>query len=189
MVNVITNKPVFEEQQSFVRSKLGTYRTLKVKGMVNLPFNDKVALRLAGSYLKRDRFADNVVTGNSKDDRDLYGLWATLGFEPNERARGWVMAESFSESDNPFRAGKQLCKKDNGRNTIDGVPVVGLAFPVTTLRCKEAPLAESHERVNSVATLARGLAISAGLLNGNAFTDPLVRDWRKIEYATRSFRR
>lgn len=44
VVNVITNKPVFEEQQNFVRSELESYGTLKVKG----------ALRLAGSYLKRD---------------------------------------------------------------------------------------------------------------------------------------
>lgn len=124
-----------------------------------------------------------MVTGNSIDNRDLFGIRATLGFEPNERARGWVMVESFSESYNRILAGMQLCKKDTGRTTIDGVPVGGPAILVTTLGCKEAPLAESYERVNSATTLAGGIAIAGGLLSGDAFTDPIIRDWRKIESA------
>ena len=183
VVNVITNKPVIGEQQSFVRTELGTYGTLKFKGMANLPLNEKVAVRVAGSYLKRNGFADNVVTGNSIDDRDLYSVRATLGFEPNERSRGWVMLESFKESDNRIRAGKQLCKKDPGFTTLDGVSLPAGAILVTSLGCQEASLAESYERVNSAATLAGGLAIAAGLLSGDAFTSPLIRDWRKIESA------
>ena len=183
VVNVITNKPVLGERQSFIRSEFGTYDTLKFKGMANIPIGDKVALRVAGSYLKRDGFAENVVTGNSIDNRDLYGVRATLGFEPNENTRGWIMVESFEESDNRIRAGKQLCKKDPGFTTLDGVPAHPGAFLVTSLGCQEAGLQGSYERVNSAATLAGGLAIVAGLLNGDAFTDPLIRDLRKIESA------
>ena len=183
VVNVITNKPVLGERQSFIRSVFGTYDTLKFKGMANIPFGDKVAVRVAGSFLQRDGYADNLVTGNAIDDRDIFSVRATVGFEPNERTRGWVMYESFEESDNRIRAGKQLCKKDPGFSTIDGLAVHPGAGLVTSLGCVEAPLAASYERVNSVATLGGGLAVAAGLLNGDAFTDPLIRDLRKIESA------
>lgn len=183
VINVITNKPVLGERQSFIRSEFGTYDTLKFKGMANIPIGDKVALRVAGSYLKRDGFSENVVTGNSIDDRDLFSVRATLGFEPNERSRGWIMFESFTEEDNRIRAGKQLCKKDPGFSSIDGVALHPGATLVTSLGCQEATLAGSYERVNSVATLGGGLALIAGLLNGDAFTDPLIRDLRIIESA------
>lgn len=183
VVNVITNKPVLGERQSFVRSVFGTYDTLKFKGMANIPLGDKVALRVAGSYLQRDGYADNLVTGNAIDDRDIFSIRATIGFEPNERTRGWVMYESFEESDNRIRAGKQLCKKDRGFATIDGLTLHPGAALVTSLGCKEAPLSASYDRVNSAATLGGGLALLAGLLNGDAFTDPLIRDLRIIESA------
>lgn len=183
VVNVITNKPVLGERQSFIRSVFGTYDTLKFKGMANVPLGDKVALRVAGSFLQRDGYADNLVTGNAIDDRSLFSVRATVGFEPNERSRGWVMYESFEESDNRIRAGKQLCRKDPGFTVLDNIPVHPAAHLVTSLGCVEAPLAASYDRVNSAATLGGGLAITAGLLNGDAFTDPLIRDLRKIESA------
>ena len=183
VVNVITNKPVLGERQSFVRSVFGTYDTLKFKGMANIPIGDKVALRVAGSYLQRDGYADNLVTGNAIDDRDIFSIRATIGFEPNERTRGWVMYESFEESDNRIRAGKQLCKKDPGYATIDGLTLHPGATLVTSLGCVEAPLSASYDRVNSAATLGGGLALVAGLLNGDAFTAPLIRDLRIIESA------
>lgn len=183
VINVITNKPVLGERQSFVRSVFGTYDTFKLKAMSNVPIGDKAAFRVAGSYLIRDGFADNLVTGNSIDDRDLYSIRATLAFEPNERLRGWMMFEEFQEKDNRIRAGKQLCKKDPGYATLDGISVPGGATLITSLGCQEASLLGSYDRVNSAATLGGGLAIVAGLLSGDAFTDPLIRDLRIIESA------
>lgn len=183
VINVITAKPVLEEFQANARVTYGNYNTIKAKGMVNLPIGETAALRLAGSYLSRDGFAENTVTGNEIDDRDLYGLRATLAWEPTDRLRTWISYEHFNEEDNRIRAGKQLCDKDPGFTSFMGVPVSPADQLATSLGCQEAPLSQSFDRVNSAATLGGGLAITAGLLDGDAFTAPLNRDLRQIESA------
>lgn len=184
VVNVVTNKPVFGEDKGGFRGTFGTDSTFKLKSMVNVPMGDSLALRVAGSYLRRDGFTENLVTGNKIDDRDMYSIRATLAFQPASNVRGWVMFETFDESDSRIRSGKQLCKKDPGfGSTFRGVPVHPFAGLVTTLGCKEAPLADSYDRVNSVGTLNGGLAVVAGLLNGDAFTEALNPNLREIESA------
>ncbi|MBI1200320.1 MAG: TonB-dependent receptor [Phenylobacterium sp.] len=120
VVNLITAKPkdVFEAN---VRAEYGNYSTKKLRGMVNVPLGDMFALRLAGSYLKRDGFGTNLVTGNDADDRDLYGMRATLAFHPTDKLRTWLLFDHFEEDDNRSRIGKQFCTKDNGPANVGGV--------------------------------------------------------------------
>jgi outer membrane receptor protein involved in Fe transport len=161
----------------------GNENTFKAKGMVNLPLGDKAALRLAGSLLQRDGYVKNAVTGNDIDDRDLSSFRATFAVEPTDNLRGWVSYEHFEEDDSRLRAGKQLCKKDPGFDTFAGIPVSAFDQLITSLGCQDAPLSQSNDRVNSQATLGGGLAITAGLLNGDAFLDPVNPDLRTIESA------
>lgn len=183
VVNVITAKPVLEEFQADARLTYGNYNTFKGKGMVNIPLGETAALRLAGSYLKRDGYAENIVTGNDIDDRDLYGIRASFAWEPTDRLRGLLVYDYFEESDNRIRAGKQLCQKDEFMTSFAGIPIDPADQIYNTLGCQEAPLSESFERVNSAGTLGGGLGVAAGLLNGDAFTAPLIRDLRTIESA------
>ena len=183
VINVITAKPVFEEFQADLNLTYGNYNTFKAKGMLNVPLGDKAALRLAGSLLQRDGYVDNTITGNDIDDRDLYGIRATLAVEPTDRLRGWVSYDYFEEDDSRLRSGKQLCDKDPFLTSFSGVPISGADQIYTTLGCQEAPLSQSLDRVNSAGTLGGGLGIAAGLLNGDAFTDPLIKDLRTIESA------
>ncbi|WP_375209519.1 TonB-dependent receptor [Hyphomonas jannaschiana] len=181
--NLITAKPVLGEFQADAELTYGNENTFKAKGMVNLPLGDKAALRLAGSLLQRDGYVKNSVTGNDIDDRDLSSFRATFAVEPTDNLRGWVSYEHFEEDDSRLRAGKQLCKKDPGFDTFAGIPVSAFDQLITSLGCQDAPLSQSNDRVNSQATLGGGLAITAGLLNGDAFTDPVNPDLRTIESA------
>jgi outer membrane receptor protein involved in Fe transport len=187
VVNIITRKPVFGEFQADAALTYGNYNTIKAQGMVNVPVGDKVALRVAGAITQRDGFTDNTVTGSDVDGRDLWSVRATLGFEPSDNFRGWLSYEHFEEDDNRIRAGKQLCKKDPTKSsfTFAGttVPITGADLLVTSLGCQEAPLGQSNDRVNSAGTLGGGLAITAGLLNGDAFNTPLDPNLRNIESA------
>ena len=183
VVNLITAKPVLGEFQADAELTYGNENTFKAKGMVNLPLGEKAALRLAGSLLQRDGYVKNSVTGNDIDDRDLSSFRATFAVEPTDNLRGWVSYEHFEEDDSRLRAGKQLCKKDPGFDTFAGIPVSAFDQLVTSLGCQDAPLSQSNDRVNSQATLGGGLAITAGLLNGDAFTDPVNPDLRTIESA------
>ncbi|MBU4568188.1 MAG: TonB-dependent receptor plug domain-containing protein, partial [Alphaproteobacteria bacterium] len=181
--NAITAKPVMEEWQGNVSGTVGNFGTLKYKGMLNIPLGDKLAVRLAGSYLERDGFAENTVTGNDIDDRKLYGVRASVAFEPTDRFRALAIFDHFKEDDSRIRSGKQLCSKDPGFTSFAGIPVSPLDGLVTSLGCKEAALSASNDRVNSQGTLGGGLAIIAGLLNGDAYTTPMNPNLREIESA------
>ncbi len=183
VVNVITAKPVLEEWQGNIRGTLGNFGTAKVKGMLNVPLGENLALRVAGSYLEREGFARNTVSNTDIDGRELYGLRATLAFEPTETFRSWLMVEHFNEDDNRLRTGKQLCDKDPFETSFAGIPISAADQNFTSLGCQEAPLSESFDRVNSAATLGGGLGVAAGLLNGDAFTTPLNPNLREIESA------
>lgn len=183
VINVITAKPVLEEFQANARLTYGNYNTMKAKGMINVPLGETAALRVAGSLLQRDGYVDNVVTGNDIDSRDLFGIRGTFAWEPTDRLRTWVSVEHFEEDDSRLRTGKQLCDKDPFETSFQGIPISTADQTITTVGCQEAPLSESFERVNSAGTLGGGLGVLAGLLNGDAFTEPLIRDLRTIESA------
>ncbi len=183
VVNIITSKPVFEEFQASVKGTYGSENTFKAKGMVNIPFGERVALRLAGSALTRDGFAENTVTGNDIDDRNLWSLRGTLAFEPTDKLRGYIMYEQFQEDDNRLRSGKQLCDKDPFETSFQGIAISPADQLYTSLGCQEAPLSESYDRLNSAATLGGGLGITAGLMNGDVYTSPLDPNLRNIESA------
>ncbi|OZB13194.1 MAG: TonB-dependent receptor, partial [Hyphomonas sp. 34-62-18] len=54
---------------------------------------------------------------------------------------------------------------------------------VTSQGCIDAPLSAMKDRLNSVATLGGGLGVTAGLLSGDAFTQPANLNLREIESA------
>lgn len=85
---------------------------MKLRGMINVPLGDQFALRVAGSWLKRDGFGDNLVTGNDADDRDLFGTRVTLAFNPTDTFHAYFLWDHFDEDDNRSRIGKQFCTKD-----------------------------------------------------------------------------
>ncbi len=183
VINIITAKPVLEEFSAKASLTYGNYSTIKGKGHINLPLGDTAAIRLAGSYLERDGFADNLVTGNDIDGRELYSLRASFAWEPTDRLRTLLMVEHFEEDDDRIRSGKQLCTKDPFKTSFQGIAIGAFDQLGTSIGCQDAPLDESRDRVNSAATLGGGLAITAGLLNGDAFTDPVIPDLRTIESA------
>ncbi|HCN92717.1 MAG TPA: TonB-dependent receptor, partial [Hyphomonas sp.] len=96
---------------------------------------------------------------------------------------GWISVEHFEEDDSRLRSGKQLCDKDEGFDSFMGIPVSAVDQLATSLGCEDAPLDQSRDRVNSQATLAGGLGIFAGLLNGDVNLAPAISDLRKIESA------
>ena len=181
--NAITAKPVLEEWRGNATVTIGNYGTLKYRGMINVPIGDKIAVRLAGNKLQRDGFATNTVTGEDIDGRELYGVRGSIYFEPTDNFRATFIAEHFEEEDDRLRAGKQLCTKDPFKTSFNGIAIGALDQLVTSLGCRADRLEDMGDRVNSAATLGGGLAITAGLLNGDAFTAPVDPNLRNIESA------
>ncbi|MEL6860013.1 MAG: TonB-dependent receptor [Pseudomonadota bacterium] len=194
VVNVITAKPVLEEFQADARFTYGNHNTIKSKGMINLPIGERAALRVAGSYLTRDGYVENLTTGNDVDDRDLFSVRASLAFEPTDRLRGLFIVEHFEEDDSRLRSGKQLCATDPLKTSFAGIDIHPFDQIVTSLGCVDAPLSspESLTGLNNAATLGAQYGFLSGLIGnidpetGNlidfsANTDGIEPDLRRIE--------
>jgi outer membrane receptor protein involved in Fe transport len=185
VINVITAKPQPGAFEAFAQGTAGNFDTYRGEGMVNLPLGDTAALRVAGAVLSRGGFAENLTTGNDVDGRDLWSLRATLGVDMTDNVRAWFLYEHFEEDDDRLRTGKQLCVKDPGPTSVGGVPVpAGLARGFLSQGCKDGPVLESRESLNSSATLGGLLGNLTGLIAGDAFAGKLVpQDLRVIESA------
>ena len=186
VVNVITAKPV-DRFTANIKGELGNFNTQKVRGMLNVPLGDKMAVRIAGSMLKRDGFGDNLVTGNNIDDRDLFAVRTTVSFNPNEKFSSYLMWEHFEEDDSRSRVGKQYCVKDTG---AAGMPYSTNATISTFQKgflsqgCKESSVYAPGAlgTPNSSATLGGLLGNLTGLITGDAYAGKVQpSDLRDIE--------
>ena len=169
VVNIITAKPVLEEFQADAKFTYGNYNTTKAKGMINLPLGETAALRLAGSYLSRDGYVDNVTTGNDIDDRDLYSLRGSLAWEPTDRLRTLFMVEHFNEDDSRLRSGKQFCATDPTDTSFAGIPITFIDQIITSQGCVDAPVRDpaSLGGINQAATLGGGVFGALAGVTGN----------------------
>jgi len=112
VVNVISQKPKFT-YESKLSADVSNYSSTRLEGMVNVPLaEDKVALRLAGAWMKREGFVTNEITGNQIDGRDLWSTRLSLRFTPTDALDVNLIWEHFEEDDDRLRSGKQLCHRD-----------------------------------------------------------------------------
>jgi len=189
VVNLITNKPV-DHFEANARVELGNYGEEKFRGMINLPIGDQLALRVAGSTLRRDGYGKNIVTGNDADNRDLYGVRATLAWTPTDRFKASLMYDRFAEDDNRSRIGKQYCTKDTGPSSVGGTNFSSVSSIATIEQgffsqgCKATSLYSSDAlgTVNSQATLGGLFGTLTGLQTGDAYAGKMQdQNVRNIE--------
>ena len=110
VVNLVTAKPKFEPGAK-LSVDVGSYNQIRTEGMINIPIvDDKVALRLAGAWTKRDGYVHNSITDKQIDGRDLWSTRASLLFRPTDNFEANFVWEHFNENDDRLRSGKQLCK-------------------------------------------------------------------------------
>jgi iron complex outermembrane recepter protein len=112
VVNFVTAKPDLSGFHASGEAEYGNFNALKVKGMVNAPVGDKIGVRLAGFYQKRDGYTTNVFDGSKIDGRDMYAVRGSLRFEPTDSTTIDLMGYYFREKDNRARIQKQLCQRD-----------------------------------------------------------------------------
>jgi outer membrane receptor protein involved in Fe transport len=112
VVNLISAKPEFFAEAR-ASMDIGNYNSHRLEQMVNIPLvEDIAALRFAGAWTKRDGYADNALTENPIDGRDLWSTRTSLRFKPNDIVEANLIWEHFEEKDDRLRSGKQLCDKD-----------------------------------------------------------------------------
>ncbi|MCJ9429336.1 TonB-dependent receptor [Kordiimonas marina] len=160
-VNVITKKPT-DELEGSGEFEYGNFNSVKAKGMINVPFGgEKGAFRLAGVYVNRDGYTENLAATSSNglssriDGRNLYSVRGSIRLEPSDNTSVNLMASYFKEDDNRARSQKQLCHRD----------------PTGVLGC--LPDSLGYDTANANSTLV-GVLTSSEFLNAIGFGIPVA---------------
>ncbi|HEY8537491.1 MAG TPA: TonB-dependent receptor [Steroidobacteraceae bacterium] len=182
VINVITAKPDTSKFSASTAVEIADYDTRKFKGHVNIPMGGMFGLRLAGNYLERDGYTENIATGNDIDSRDLWSARATVAFEPTDNFRAYVLYERFEEDDSRSGGAKTLCIKDPGPDMVGSTPVNNTTAKNYLSRgCLQGSIYQpaAFGTVNSVATFGGMFSNLLGLTTGDTFAgqtaDPDLR--------------
>jgi len=120
VVNLISAKPT-DQFEAMLSADWGNYTNRRYEGMVNIPIvGDRLDLRVAGEWTKRDGYTYDSSLHTNVDGRDLWSTRVTLGWKPVQDMQVYAVWEHFQEDDDRVRSAKQLCKKDPGLSSIDG---------------------------------------------------------------------
>jgi iron complex outermembrane receptor protein len=123
VVNVISAKPT-DQFEAMASVDWGNFTNRRYEGMVNIPVvDDRLDIRAAAEWTKRDGYSFNETTGQPIDGRDLWSSRLTIGLKPTSEIQAYLVWEHFSENDDRLRSSKQLCETDHIPRTVDGVPV------------------------------------------------------------------
>ncbi len=139
VVNVITARPELEDFGFNVNAEYGNFDHIRVKGHVNIPIVENVlGVRVAGLYLQRDGYSENIFNGQDVDGRDQFAIRGSIRWTPSERTTLDIVASYYEEDSDRVRSAKQLCNRDpsgvlgclpdtlefettNGNSTLAGV--------------------------------------------------------------------
>ena len=120
VVNVVSAKPT-DQFEAMASGDIGNYHNRRFEGMVNIPIvDDRVDLRIAGEWTKRNGYSFNTETNKPIDGRDLWSSRVTIGWKPWEKLQVYAIWEHFQENDDRIRSSKQLCKRDPGLSEVLG---------------------------------------------------------------------
>ncbi len=120
VVNLSSAKPT-DQYEAMASLDVGNYNNRRLEGMLNIPIvGDKLDLRVAGEWTKRDGYAFNEQTDKCIDGRDLWSGRVSLLVHPIENLTATFVWEHFQEDDDRARSTKQLCTRDNGPAFVDG---------------------------------------------------------------------
>jgi iron complex outermembrane receptor protein len=111
-INVITNKADPTEMSGNIELTAGNYNATQMRGYINMPITDNLAVRFAGMQLQRDGFINNQFTGNDIDDRDMWGGRLSVNWTPTDATEVNLTVQHFDEDDARARSQKSACKKD-----------------------------------------------------------------------------
>jgi outer membrane receptor protein involved in Fe transport len=112
VVNFVTGKPDPTAFKASGEALYGNYNEIRLQGMVNIPITDRFAARVAGFYLQRDGYTENLFDNSRHDGRDMFALRGSLRWEPTEDTTIDLMGYWFKEDSNRMRIQKQVCQRD-----------------------------------------------------------------------------
>ena len=116
VVNITTRRPT-DEFEGYIEVGAGNYSLIETKGAISGPLNDAVQGRLAFSYLDRDGFGENLVTGNDVEDANRQSIRGSLTAQPTENLEVFLSAD-YLRVDQNTNALETLAYSENPGNFL-----------------------------------------------------------------------
>jgi iron complex outermembrane receptor protein len=125
VVNLISAKPT-DQFEAMASLDVGNYGNRRPEGMINIPIvDDRLDIRIAGEWTKRQGYSFNEIDGTRTDGRDLWSGRASISWKPFEDVQTNIVWEHFSEDDDRMRTAKQLCNTAPIPVAVGGVSTGG----------------------------------------------------------------
>jgi iron complex outermembrane receptor protein len=169
VVDLVSAKPS-DQFEAMASADIGNYENRRLEGMINVPLvDDRLDLRIAGEWTKRNGYTVDELTQKSVDGRDLWSGRATLGWKPLSNLQSYFVWEHFAEDDDRLNSGKQLCKRDPGPTSITN-PLTGISYST------DAPvfLGSTFQNQLSQGCLPTSLYSPSAFQTPNALSDELI---------------
>ena len=180
-INAITIKPGLGIFDGSVEAEYGNFNHKSLRGSLNIPLADNVAVRFAGLYLDHDSYYDNVGPVQGIDvaeaEENLAGR-AQLYWEPTDRLSILVAGEYISETGTGYTG------------TNFALPL-GVAEDLSAIEGREVPLSEIGIG-NPRDVIARGITpvqdtdhwgISTNIkYEGEGFNIEFISSYRDVVY-------
>src|SRR5262249_47132022 len=111
VVNLTSAKPG-DQFEAMASGEIGNYHQRRLEGMINLPIvDDRLNIRIAGEWTKRQGYSFNDLDNERIDGRDLWSSRVSIGLKPFPGLQTTLVWEHFSENDDRMRTAKQLCHR------------------------------------------------------------------------------
>ena len=99
-INVISQKPSFDETKGKTDLALGNYGLIKFRGAVNVPLSDKVATRMSIVSTDRNGFTKNILNGQDLDDANHISFRSDWFFDISDTTSLRVFGQFFDADNN-----------------------------------------------------------------------------------------
>ena len=99
-INVISQKPSFDETKGKIDLAIGNYGLTKFRGAANIPLSDKVATRMSVVSTDRDGFSKNILNNQDLDDANHTSLRSDWFFDISDTTSLRVFGQFFDANNN-----------------------------------------------------------------------------------------
>ncbi len=99
-INVISQKPSFDETKGKTDLAIGNYGLIKFRGAVNVPLSEKVATRMSIVSTDRNGFSKNILNGQDLDDANHVSFRSDWFFDISDTTSLRVFGQFFDADNN-----------------------------------------------------------------------------------------
>lgn len=119
-LNIYTAKPNFDGYDGYITASFESFNTQRTSGAINLPFNDKFAVRVAGFYENGDGWIENTAGPDLGAPND-WGMRLTALWAPTDDLDVTLRAQNIEENGTSVGSfGVQLgCRRVDAQGLTD----------------------------------------------------------------------